>query len=109
MGSASRGNNMTQPMTLGQAIDAVLSVLEKLDDKSRETVLTAACSHLGMQSPYQANGLPQLPQVQFQQGEAPGPNGNATIVDIRTLKSQKQPRSQADGLPRRVLLAGSSS
>lgn len=82
-----------EKLTLGQAIDAVIQVLEPLDSAVRDVVLSAACTHLGI-----LFGTPAAPQM------TPPAVGNlsqqpavaqrpAAQVDIRSLKDQKQPRS----------------
>lgn len=78
-----------QKLSLGQAIDAVIAVLEPLEEKERETVLTATCAHLGVTS-----GSVGSKEAQRSHGDGKGSGGiGSPIVDIRTLKTQKQPKS----------------
>lgn len=82
-------------MSLGQAIDTIIEALEPLDSTTRQTAITAACSHLN---------------IQFAEKESkialPGDNPivqtiNTQVVtshkqiDIRTFKEEKAPKSAA--------------
>jgi hypothetical protein len=83
-----------QKITLGQAIDKIVEALQSIDETSRPTVLATVCAHLGIPAAAAvamkpsmpatvATSLQALPQHTTQAVPAP--------VDIRTLKSQKQP------------------
>lgn len=83
-------------LTLGQAIDQIISALETLDQDARNTAIAAACAHLNlkMSSPVQSPGgaAPQPPL-----GGAPATHHTHThhgkTVDIRSLKEEKNPDS----------------
>jgi hypothetical protein len=80
-------------LTLGQAIDAIVGVLEKLDAKSRDTALTAACAHLGISSVAPPNTVAEQQNQASHSSLDSMASVSRGIVDIRTLKTQKQPKS----------------
>lgn len=83
-------------LTLGQAIDQIISALEALDQDARNTAIAAACAHLN---------LKMSPPVQSPGGTAPPPvsvgapaihpvhTHHGKTVDIRSLKEEKNPDS----------------
>lgn len=81
-------------LTLGQAIDQIISALEALDQDARNTAVSAACAHLN---------LKMLPEGQGHGGaDHPPAQAEAAIdhhahhgkkVDIRSLKEEKSPDS----------------
>ncbi|UGB39019.1 hypothetical protein [Frateuria soli] len=95
-------------LTLGQAIDQILTALEPLEESARKTALTAACMQLGI-------SLPEVgtPSAQFSPGmttrtgqapdagqdvvptpaAAPPPQPAGRQIDIRTFREQKKPSS----------------
>src|SRR5438093_12654564 len=87
-------------LTLGQAIDQIISALEQLDETTRSTAIQAACTHLGLEgtpaiAPVAAHSpLPATPAA-----TAPLPHDSLhrgvpeRKVDIRSLKDEKQPSS----------------
>lgn len=86
-----------KPLSLGQAIDQVIAALEPLDQTSRQTVLTAVTSHLGLTIAAQVGA--DNPPSANQKAPATDPSPPAsegkpsTTVDIRTLKEEKNPES----------------
>lgn len=87
-----------KPLTLGQAIDQIVTALEALDPKTRQTAVDAACSHLGLQTVKDTPSAPSPspPSTLTQPLHAsPPPHSHttATRVDIRTLKQEKNPGS----------------
>jgi hypothetical protein len=89
--------NVSEKKTLGKAIDEMISALEALDVSSRSTAVRAACDHLGITLPQASQG------AAFSAGadagdEAPGSAVAVphTVVDIRTLKEQKQPSTATE-------------
>ncbi|MDP2862636.1 MAG: hypothetical protein Q8N95_07580 [Desulfobacterales bacterium] len=78
-------------LTLGQAIDQIISALDSLEPGARKTALEAASSHLGINALVNApqHTMPQVPIPPLQGTSAPNP----LTIDIRTLKEQKQPKS----------------
>lgn len=79
-------------LTLGQSIDAIIGVLEKLDDQSRDTALSAACAHLGIARVVKQDSTSQQRTLTNEPVAEVRANSRA-VVDIRTLKNQKQPKS----------------
>jgi hypothetical protein len=83
----------TKSKSLGQAIDEVIAALEGLDAPSRVTAIKAACEHLKIE------GFANTMGKQNQGGDGGGGGvGNNTpasggILDIKTLKNEKQPGS----------------
>ena len=82
-------------MSLGQAIDTIIEALESLDPTTRQTAITAACSHLNIEFA-EKEAKVTLP------GETPIVQTiNTQVVtshkqiDIRTLKEEKAPKSAA--------------
>ena len=86
--------------TLGQAIDQIIGALEPLDENSRQTVLMAVTSHLGLSSTVQqevslSNAENKQP-ASAAKTESPAssiPQKPIPKVDIRSLKEDKQPDS----------------
>lgn len=81
-------------VTLGQAIDQILSALEGFDQKARETIIGTVCAHLGVAS---ASAIPPVtpppPPVESPRDTHDGPVRHGRVIDVRTLKEQKQPKS----------------
>ena len=87
-------------LTLGQAIDQIIDALDALEQDSRQTAIDAACSHLGFQprvgSPPAQKQPPSGPSKLSQTGQTtsqPTHGKKTELLDIRTLKEQKQPKS----------------
>lgn len=91
-----------EAMTIGQAIDQILSALESLDERSRKTVMAAVSGHLGIPAIEQppAHGAPiagsrepvkDTDELTTKTSKHSSPP--VSVVDIRTLKNQKQPQS----------------
>lgn len=86
-------------LSLGQAIDNILTALENLDENARKTALAAVCSHLGIKldsietqtnasSPYQEAREPLVqPAVQADSTR------RQKKIDIRSLKEEKKPNT----------------
>ena len=87
-------------LSLGQAIDQIVGALEALDTDARKTAIEAASAHLklslGRATP--APGVAEGATQATASVGAPGGGAAATVspqgkTDIRTLKSQKNPKS----------------
>lgn len=91
----------TESHTLGKAIDQVLAALEPLEPWARETALVAVCRQLKINAPTLQVGIEEpsptgvnapevsTPAAPSRSGQVPTPQ----VVDIRTLKDQKNPAS----------------
>jgi hypothetical protein len=83
-----------EKLTLGKAIDLLLSALEPLDEVSRETALLAVSRQLNIAGRVGPAVVQQAPAIDVGHPvpplHAPPPMQR---VDIRTLKEQKQPNS----------------
>jgi len=76
-----------QKPTIGHAIDTIIATLTGLpDDKSRELVLTAVQTHLGLTSIAKSDPPPDYPPAVVDK-----PRPGTPIIDIRSLKEEKQP------------------
>jgi len=78
--------------TLGQAIDEVIAALEGLEVQSRVTAIKAACEHLKVE------GFANTEKQNEGGDGGSGGAGNSApasggVIDIKTLKSEKQPGS----------------
>lgn len=88
-------------LSLGQAIDQIVSALEGLNQESRGTAITAACKHLNIEIPMLGaeRGLPGalMPTAADHVGPSPivqhVPAQHGRKVDIRSLKDEKNPDS----------------
>lgn len=87
-------------LTLGQAIDQIIDALDSLEQDARQTAIDAACSHLGIQSRTGSPSPPAQPHSGSSKLSQPShttsqPKGEkkSELMDIRTLKEQKQPKS----------------
>lgn len=83
-------------LTLGQAIDQIVSALEALDDSARNTAIEAACAHLQLKMPSESQAQPNtanqaFPMEPTQLQHARAHEGKK--VDIRSLKEEKKPDS----------------
>jgi len=82
----------TKSKSLGQAIDEVIAALEGLDIQSRATAIKAACEHLKVEGVANTGKL-----ADGGNGSGGGDVKNSTasggVVDIKTLKNEKQPGS----------------
>ncbi len=87
-------------LTLGQAIDQIIDALDALEQNARQTAIDAACSHLGIQpvvgSPstlkQPPSGSSKLSKPSHTTSQ-PMRGKKTELVDIRTFKEQKQPKS----------------
>lgn len=87
-------------ITLGQAIDQIIDALNALEQDARQTAIDAACSHLGIQPKAVSSFTPKQPPSEssklFQPSQRisqPAHVKKTELMDIRTLKDQKQPKS----------------
>jgi hypothetical protein len=89
-------------LTLGQAIDQIVSALSGLEGKNRITAIAAACSALDMPSPPEAPARvpiehaapPPITVLPHQSALNAQPHvEKPQILDIRRLKDQKRPSS----------------
>ncbi len=83
----------TEEKTLGTAIDEIIRALEGLPAEARATAVTAACCHLGISV---GNVLPTSPIPPNGNGGQTPPPVPPRVVNIRTLKEEKDPRSAAE-------------
>jgi hypothetical protein len=83
-------------LTLGQAIDQIISALTALDESARNTAISAACAHLNLKTsphPEGAGGLTH-PVVQAKVATSHHvQTHHGKGVDIRSLKEEKNPDS----------------
>ena len=87
-----------EQLSLGSAIDRIVEALESLDEKSRSTALSAVCAHLGITTPNTpvatgSNRLPLQSELQASKPALTAQKSHKAVVDIRTLKADKQPTS----------------
>ncbi len=86
-------------VTLGQAIDQIIEALNSLKPEARLTAVKAACAHLDVKiaevlvaSPDSSSTL--INQTPAHSATITAPiDSTPVVIDIRTLKSQKQPKS----------------
>ena len=82
-------------ITLGQAIDQVITALEALDEDARVTAVAAACAHLNLKMLPESGVVPPALQPGHMQMEtahhADARHGKR--ADIRSLKEEKDPGS----------------
>lgn len=83
-------------LTLGQAIDQIISALRVLDEETRSTAIVAACAHLNVKlSPtMQTQGgdvHPIVPVEPLLHHQPQAHHGKK--IDIRSLKEEKNPDS----------------
>lgn len=90
-----------EKLSLGQAIDQIITALSKLEESSQAVALDAVCRHLKISFGIASNSI-QTQQTLTQQPEAPvnpinpQPRKDAGLhkgQDIRSLKETKQPKS----------------
>ena len=87
-------------LTLGQAIDQIIDALDSLEQDARQTAIDAACSHLGIQPRAGSPSRPTQPSLDSSKLSQPSDATSQPVrakktelVDIRTLKEQKKPKS----------------
>jgi hypothetical protein len=81
-------------LTLGQAIDQIITALEALEEGSRNTAITAACAHLNLKVSPEIQGHGAEAHQATQIEPATGHHANmhrGKKVDIRSLKEEKNP------------------
>ena len=83
-------------LTLGQAIDQIISALEALESDARNTAIAAACAHLNLTIASEARGQGKETHTPPQAEAAIAhhtqlPHGKK--IDIRSLKEEKNPDS----------------
>jgi len=81
-------------LTIGQAIDKIIEALESLDETTRQTAINAACTHLNLTNVSQSI-QPKLTPEQINLQTLPHAHAHiqSKLVDIRTFKEQKDPKS----------------
>lgn len=83
-------------LSLGQAIDQIIAALESLDESARKTAVDAACTHLKLSITHET-AAPLAPGPQSatapKLSDIPVVSQQSPLVDIRSLKEQKQPKS----------------
>jgi hypothetical protein len=95
---------MTQSrLSLGQAIDQIISALESLEAGARKTAIEAACAHLKITLSQIASDIVSGQQGSQRIGETSGSGGGlavnppspaaAPLSDIRSLRVEKNPKS----------------
>lgn len=83
-------------LTLGQAIDQIISALEALEQDARNTAIAAACAHLNLKMSPDTQGHGGADHLAAQAVAAIAPHAHAyhgKKVDIRSLKEEKSPDS----------------
>lgn len=83
-------------LTLGQAIDQIITALEALDEGARNTAISAACAHLNLKvSPEtQGHGVATHQPTQVEAASVHHAHvHHGKNVDIRSLKEEKNPDS----------------
>jgi hypothetical protein len=74
-----------EKLTLGQAIDRIIDILNALDPEARKTAVSAACSHLDIKIEGEQVSVEAVREVTVDKEKK--------RIDIRTLKEQKKPVS----------------
>ena len=84
--------------TLGAAIDEVITALEGLEESARTTAIRAACEHLSIPMPAPGDVAGASSSRSASLTETGGAVNSQTLhmMDIRTLKEQKQPSSATE-------------
>lgn len=91
--------------TFGQAIDEIVAALQGLDPASRAVAVRAACEKVEVEvpaaaSPDQRTPEPVVPAPQPGDRSAalapPAPLPGTRVIDIRTLRAEKQPTSAVE-------------
>ncbi len=77
--------------SLGSCIDEMLKALEDIDDASQVIAIRAVCEHLNI-----SIGIPRSVAGQEPLSDESRVSTNQKIVDLRTLKEQKNPRSSIE-------------
>jgi hypothetical protein len=85
-------------LSLGQAIDQIISALEDLESDARKTAIEAACAHLKIQIASAAPGTGAAQGATRNKGDADdtgrdAPSSPAAPADIRSLRAAKSPKS----------------
>jgi len=89
-------------LSLGQAIDQIITALEGLETDSRKTAVETVCAHLKIMLPQASLGrVPERPTPPIRSDTSDQGNGeavNKTLqparqTDIRSLRSEKNPKS----------------
>lgn len=80
-------------MTLGQAIDQIVDALNSLKPETRLTAVEAACAHLDLKIGDVRGGSQARSASLSTQTPSLLTTPTPPITDIRTLRSQKQPKS----------------
>jgi hypothetical protein len=86
-----------KPITLGQAIDAIVEALSALPNDARATALAAASAHVGLQLNVPERDLQKPSAVTEETNREPPMQAEFApreeVRDIRSFKEQKQPAS----------------
>lgn len=91
-----------QKLSIGQAIDQIISALEALEGDARKTAVETACAHLKIpigqsaaSPPPEVKTLPRKDEVpERDPGRAPvDPPASRLPTDIRSLRAEKSPKS----------------
>ena len=81
-------------VTIGQAIDQILSALDGFDQKSRETIIATVSAHLGVSAANAPVATSQQTQsTDDERGHQREKPRKGRAMDVRTLKEEKQPKS----------------
>lgn len=76
-----------------KAIETITNILQQLDKTAQQRVLQYAMQHLGLQVEQADLSPPTLPANRGAQVEQPTKHLQQQVVDIRSLRDQKQPSS----------------
>lgn len=85
----------TQKKTLGQSIDEVIAALAPLDEAARLTAVRAACDHLGVAVP-SLQTVDSVGEISPIQDAEPTTSRALPTTDIRSLRSQKKPKTDME-------------
>jgi hypothetical protein len=85
-------------LTLGQAIDRIVEALQSIDATARPTVLATVCAHLQIPMAAAVTMKPTMPpsvpaSVETLPTAPAFQAANNAVLDIRTLKLEKQPKT----------------
>lgn len=84
------------PKTLGEAIDGMIKALGSLDESSRITAIKAVCDHLKIRLS-ESQAMEQPPsRLTPPNKKIPEPPPTARLVDIKSLRQEKQPSSVSE-------------
>jgi hypothetical protein len=90
-------------LTVGQAIDQIVRVLESFEAHQRVTILSTVCNLLQMQQPSILNGSYAAPVVP-QSPPKPINAENSSVIDSKNLQTLGANKNGVDSLPRKNIV-----